>query len=402
MLNRAVIHIKENYVDPSRISERKMIGGAMDEVMRSVPEVLVETENDPQGLPKRITVRVDHAERIFELGDVDNLWQMSFKFKDIFRFVQENLKHFNKFQEIEYAAINGMLKTLDPHSVLMRPEDYREMKLSTKGKFGGLGIVIAIKETHLTVVNPIDDTPASKAGIKQGDRIVQINQDSTVNHPLQDAVDMLRGAPNTKVDIFIVRDGWKAPRKFTLTRANIRIASVDHKLLPDRVGLVRLKNFQNTTDEELGEALDEMKKQGHGLKGLVLDMRGNPGGLLDQAIKVADRFIESGDIVTTVGYGDLYPVTTPGRLAGVLLMIGGVALIGSLAGTLGSFFSPGEEAEAAAGHEADDDPPAGGASPVTLTEATATELLAELQRLRAEVAQLRRAEPGPDSDPGAC
>ena len=304
VLNRAVIHIKENYVDPSRISERKMIGGAMDEVMRSVPEVLVETENDPQGLPKRITVRVDHAERIFELGDVDNLWQMSFKFKDIFRFVQENLKHFNKFQEIEYAAINGMLKTLDPHSVLMRPEDYREMKLSTKGKFGGLGIVIAIKETHLTVVNPIDDTPASKAGIKQGDRIVQINQDSTVNLALQDAVDMLRGAPNTKVDIFIVRDGWKAPRKFTLTRANIRIASVDHKLLPDRVGLVRLKNFQNTTDEELGEALDEMKKQGHGLKGLVLDMRGNPGGLLDQAIKVADRFIESGDIVTTVGYGD--------------------------------------------------------------------------------------------------
>jgi C-terminal processing protease CtpA/Prc len=223
VLNRAVIHIKENYVDPSRISERKMIGGAMDEVMRSVPEVLVETENDAQGLPKRITVRVDQAEQTFDLGDVDNLWQMSFKFKDIFRFVQENLKHFQKFQDIEYAAINGMLKTLDPHSVLMRPDDYREMKLSTRGKFGGLGIVIAIKETHLTVVNPIEDTPASKAGIKAGDRIVQINQDSTVNLALQDAVDMLRGAPN----------------------------------------------------------------------GLVLDMRGNPGGLLDQAVaKVADLFLD--------------------------------------------------------------------------------------------------------------
>jgi carboxyl-terminal processing protease len=304
VLNRAVIHIKENYVDPSRINERKMIGGAMDEVMRSVPEVLVETENDARSLPKRITVRVDQAEQTFDLGDVDNLWQMSFKFKDIFRFVQDNLKHFQKFRDIEYAAINGMLKTLDPHSVLMKPEDYREMKLSTRGKFGGLGIVIAIKETHLTVVNPIDDTPASKAGIKAGDRIVQINQDSTVNLALQDAVDMLRGAPNTKVDIYIVRDNWKAPRKFTLTRANIRIASVDHMLLTDRVGLVRIKNFQNTTDEELGEALEDMKKQAHGLKGLVIDMRGNPGGLLDQAIKVADRFIDSGDIVTTVGYGD--------------------------------------------------------------------------------------------------
>ncbi len=132
--------------------------------------------------------------------------------------------------------------------------------------------------------------------------------------------------------------------------------------------------------------------------------------LVVQAVEPASSgFLTFGDSMwwsivtfTTVGYGDLYPVTTPGRLAGVLLMIGGVALIGSLAGTLGSFFSPGEEAEAAAGHEADDDPPAGGASPVTLTEATATELLAELQRLRAEVAQLRRAEPGPDSDPGAC
>ncbi|MCK6576061.1 S41 family peptidase [Myxococcota bacterium] len=304
VLNRAVIHIKENYVDPSRINERKMIAAAMEEVTRSVPEVLVEAENDKEGRPRRLTVRVDQAEQTFDLGDVDNLWQMSFKFKDVFRFVQENLKHFDRFQEIEYAAINGMLSTLDPHSVLMRPEDYREMKLSTRGKFGGLGIVIAVKDSHLTVVNPIEDTPASKAGIKAGDRIVQINQDSTVNLALQDAVNMLRGAPNTKVDIHIIRDGWKAPKKFTLTRANIRVASVDHKLLPDRVGVVRIKNFQNTTDEELGEALDDLKKKASGLKGLVLDLRNNPGGLLDQAIKIADRFIESGDIVTTVGYGD--------------------------------------------------------------------------------------------------
>ncbi|MBM3275109.1 MAG: PDZ domain-containing protein, partial [Candidatus Sericytochromatia bacterium] len=289
VLNRAVIHIKENYVDPSRINERKMIAAAMEEVTRSVPEVLVEAESDKQGLPNRLTVRVDQAEQTFDMGNVDNLWQMSFKFKDIFRFVQENLKHFDRFQEIEYAAINGMLSTLDPHSVLMRPEDYREMKLSTRGKFGGLGIVIAVKDSHLTVVNPIEGTPASKAGIKAGDHIVQINQDSTVNLALQDAVNMLRGAPNTKVEVHIIREGWKAPKKFTLTRANIRVASVDHKLLSDRVGMIRIKNFQNTTDEELGEALDDLKKKSSGLKGLVLDLRNNPGGLLDQAIKIADR-----------------------------------------------------------------------------------------------------------------
>ena len=304
VLNRAVIHIKENYVDPSRINERKMIGGAMEEVQRSVPELLVDLERDKDGIPQKIVVTVDDARQEFSLAEVDNPWQMCFKFQEIFKFVQAKLKHFEKFQEIEYAAINGMLATLDPHSSLMRPEDYREMKLSTRGKFGGLGIVIAVKEGHLNIVNPIDGTPASKAGLKAGDKIVQIDQDSTVNLALQDAVEMLRGAANTKVDLYVVRDGWKAPRKFTLMRADIRIDSVDHLMLADRVGVIRIKNFQNTTDDELAEALDDLKKQGHGLKGLVLDLRSNPGGLLDQAIKVADRFIESGPIVTTVGYGD--------------------------------------------------------------------------------------------------
>lgn len=304
VLNRAVIHIKENYVDPARISERKMIAGAMEEVQRAVAEILVEVERDENEVPVSLTVRVDEAERTFDLRDVDNLWQMSFKFKDIFRFIQANLKHYDRYQEIEYAAINGMLSTLDPHSVLLRPEDYREMKLSTRGKFGGLGIVISIKDGQLTIVNPIENTPASRAGLKAGDKIVQINMDSTVNMPLSDAVEMLRGPPNTKVDIMVLREGWTKPRKFTLTRANIKIKSVEYKLLAGRVGIVRIRNFQNTTEEELKNALTDLRKRGKGMRGLIIDLRGNPGGLLDQAIKVADLFIESGPIVTTVGYGD--------------------------------------------------------------------------------------------------
>jgi len=303
VLNRAVIHIKENYVDPQRVDERRMIESALDEVQRAVPELLAETEKDASGGPKRVTVRIDDAEQSFDLTDVDNLWHMSFKFKDIFKFIQANLRHFDKFPEVEYAAINGMLSTLDPHSALLRPEDYQEMKASTRGKFGGLGIVVSLRDGHLTVVNPMPDTPATRAGIKAGDRIVQIGQDSTINMVLQDAVDLLRGEPETPVDLWIVRSGWKSPRKFALTRANIKVRSVDAMLLADRVGWVRIKNFQSSTDTELGQALDELAKSGP-LRGLVLDLRDNPGGLLDQAIKVADRFIEKGAIVTTVGYGD--------------------------------------------------------------------------------------------------
>lgn len=303
ILNRAVVNIKENYVDPSRINERKMIGAAMQEVQRAIAELLVEVEKDSEDVPTRITVRVNAAEAAFDLSDVSDLWQLSFKFKDIFTFIQQNLEHHDKLQDIEYAAINGMLSTLDPHSVLMRPEHYREMKLSTRGKFGGLGIVISVRDGQLTVVNPIDDTPASRAGLKAGDKVVQIGFDSTVNMALSDAVDMLRGAPNTAVTIWISREGWAKPRKFVLERADIKVKSVTYKQLPDRVGLVRVRNFQNTTFTELKGALAKMAKKAP-LKGLVLDLRGNPGGLLDQAIKMSDLFIESGPLVTTVGYGN--------------------------------------------------------------------------------------------------
>lgn len=305
ILNRAVIHIKENYVDPDRINERKMLGAAMEEVQRAVAELLVEVERDAEGVPHALTVRIDEASRRFDLTDVSNLWKMSFKFKDIFRFIQDNLRHHTRLQDIEYAAINGMLSTLDPHSVLLRPEDYREMKLSTRGKFGGLGIVISIRDGHLTIVNPIEDTPASRAGLRAGDRITQIGEDSTINMALSDAVDMLRGEPDTKAVLWILRDGWKKARKFELTRADIKVKSVASMLLDGGVGLVRLENFQNTTFDELRAAMRRLEKQARGeLKGLVIDLRGNPGGLLDQAIRIADLFVQSGPLVTTVGFGE--------------------------------------------------------------------------------------------------
>jgi carboxyl-terminal processing protease len=177
------------------------------------------------------------------------------------------------------------------------------MNLSTSGQFGGLGIVISIRDQQLTVINPMPNTPASRAGLKKLDRIVKIGGESTLNMGLNEAVQHLRGAPGTKVTVFIRRDGpdgFQTPRPFELTREIIKVASVEHKLLDGNIGYVRIKQFQANTAKDLDDALADMKRNGE-LKGLVLDLRGNPGGLLEQAARVADKFLTSGPIVATVG-----------------------------------------------------------------------------------------------------
>ncbi len=199
-----------------------------------------------------------------------------------------------------------MLKTLDPHSVFMSPEAYREMNLSTSGQFGGLGIVISIRDQMLTIIRPMPDTPAGRAGLKRLDRITKINNESTLNMPLDDAVKRLRGKPGSKVTIWVHRDGqdgWSGSRPFELTREEIHVKSVESRELKPGIGYVRIKQFQSSTSDELHEALAALHKKGP-IKGLVIDLRGNPGGLLDQAAKVADTFLDHGVIVSTVGYSE--------------------------------------------------------------------------------------------------
>src|SRR6185295_6951355 len=182
-------------------------------------------------------------------------------------------------------------------------EAYKEMNLTTSGQFGGLGIVISIRDQQLTVINPMPGTPAFRAGVKKYDRIMKIGGESTLNMGLNEAVQHLRGAPGTKVTVFLRRDGpdgWQTPKPFELTREVIKVASVESKLLADNIGYVRLKQFQANTAKDLDDALLDLKKNGE-LKGLVLDLRGNPGGLLEQAARVSDKFLVSGPIVATVG-----------------------------------------------------------------------------------------------------
>jgi carboxyl-terminal processing protease len=306
VLTKVIHYVKENYVDPKRVRPKEMLVAALEAVEKSVPDVLVDG-NAEQG---RVRVNVNGKLKEFDIGHVDSLWKMSFTLKDIFDFISRTMRPVEDSREVEYAAVNGMLQTLDPHSLLLRPELYREMKLTTKGEFGGLGFVIQMREGVLTVVKVLPKTPAFRAGIKKDDQIVRIGEESTVNMDLNEAVSKLRGPVDSKVTISVNRKGWDKPQQMTVTRALITIESVQSKLLAQNVGYVRLKNFQGNTTRDLQAALGELAEQAkrggsaQGLRGLVLDLRGNPGGLLDQAIQVSDLFLSSGTIVSTVGLSD--------------------------------------------------------------------------------------------------
>ncbi|SET32088.1 MXAN_5808 family serine peptidase [Stigmatella erecta] len=304
IFTKVILYVKDNYVDPKRVRPKEMMIASLEYVEKSVPDVLVEG-NAETG---KINLNVNGKQQEFDISHVDSLWKMSFTLKDIFDFISKNMRRIEDTRDIEYAAVNGALSTLDPHSVLLRPELYREMKLSTKGEFGGLGFVIQMREGNLTVVRVLPKTPAHRAGIQKDDQIKKIGEESTVSMDLNEAVSKLRGAVDSKIVITVERKGWDKPRVMTLARAMISIESVQHKLLAQNVGYVRLKNFQGNTTRDLESALADLRKQseqkGGPMKGLVLDMRGNPGGLLEQAIQVSDTFLSSGVIVATVGLSD--------------------------------------------------------------------------------------------------
>lgn len=299
-VNATLDHIRKKYVEPERVDPRQMFLGALDMIQLTVPQVIVSHEKNAA----TVTMRVLDQEQSFRVDNVQGHWDVSARLREVFVFLQKHLKGKEvKLPEIEYAAANGMLRTLDPHSVFLSPEAYEEMNVSTSGHFGGLGIVISIRDQMLTVMRPMPETPAGRSGLKRLDRITKINNESTLNMPLSDAVDRLRGEPGSKVTIWVHRDGkdgWTGARPFELVREIIRVNSVEHEALSGSVGYVRIKQFQQTTARELTDALQDLERK-KSLEGLVLDLREDPGGLLDQAGKVVDTFLEEGMIFATVG-----------------------------------------------------------------------------------------------------
>ena len=198
-------------------------------------------------------------------------------------------------KDLIYSAIKGTLRGLDPHSSFLDPESYRDMQVETSGSFGGLGIEITLRDDILTVVAPIEGTPAYRAGLHTGDRIVKIDGLATKDMQLSDAVKRMRGKPGTKVTISIVREGWTEPKDFDIVREQIRVQSVRVHELGDGLGYLRLRQFQEQSPHDLDSALDRLTK--NGMKALILDLRNNPGGLLTAAVEVSEKFIDDGRLV---------------------------------------------------------------------------------------------------------
>jgi carboxyl-terminal processing protease len=198
-------------------------------------------------------------------------------------------------RELIYSAIKGTLRGLDPHSSFLDPESYREMQVETSGSFGGLGIEITLRDDILTVVAPIEGTPAYRAGIQPGDRIIKIDGIVTKDMQLSDAVKRMRGKPGSKVTIAVGREGWTEPKDFDITREQIRVQSVRTHDLSNGIGYLRVRQFQEQTAHDVEAALDKFAKSG--TKAMVLDLRNNPGGLLTSAVEVAEKFLEDGKLV---------------------------------------------------------------------------------------------------------
>ena len=221
-------------------------------------------------------------------------------FTEVLRQIEKSYVEPQEPQELIYGAIKGMVHNLDPHSSFMTKEEYRELMLETKGSFTGIGVEITVKDNVLTVVSPIEGTPAYKVGMKAGDKIIKIENTRTKDMTMMEAVKKIRGPKGTKVNLTIMREGEAKPLELSITRGVIPLISVRQYFLTPEIGYVRISNFQSKTVNDLSAALEEMEKERE-IKGLVLDLRNNPGGLLSQAIEVSDLFLNSGLIVSTKG-----------------------------------------------------------------------------------------------------
>src|SRR5512137_1709196 len=304
VVTKVVLAVQENYVDPRRVNPKSMLAGSLGAVEKTVAEVMVEGDVTAG----KVKVTVGESSREFDVSDVASIFSFRQKLAEIMDFVQDHLVAHKNLGDVEYAAANGMLQTLDPHSVLLEPKNFKEMRLQTRGEFGGLGFVIGMRDGNLTVMKVLKNTPAQRSGIRAKDVISRIEEQSTINMDVQEAVDRLRGKPGTRVNVTVGKAGAE-PRRLAIVREVINVETVPFaKLLDQNVGYVKVAQFSANTTRDLTRAIEQQKAEaaaaGGKLGGLILDLRGNPGGLLEQAISVSDLFLSEGVIVKTVGEGD--------------------------------------------------------------------------------------------------
>ncbi len=296
-------YIGEYYIDNIRINPPEMLKGALNQLQKNAAEILVQFET-----ANRFTVTIGSATKKFSPKSLYTLNDLWLTLREVYTFIEMHYHGSIDPDDLEYLSVDGMLSVLDPHSNILTPKVFNEFKIGTRGKFGGIGIVIGTKDGELTVISPIEGTPAWRAGLKSGDKITQIGEESTINMSLTEAVEILRGDVGTAVNIVVERKGRPAPFTVSLKRAVIKIESVQSTPIKtgDRtVGYIKIKNFQEDTEKEFSKQLAKLKETPD-FAGLVLDLRNDPGGLLDQAVAVVDKFLQEGVIVSTVGANNQY------------------------------------------------------------------------------------------------
>lgn len=260
--------------------------------------------------PRRFACMAACGVWIFSIGvhaqtGGDEVYDKLDVFAQVLQYIQNAYVEKIDTKKLIYGAIRGMLKTLDPHTTFMSPEEFKSMQEDTSGQFGGVGVELELRENALVVVAPMDGTPAARAGVLAGDRIVKIDGAEVKRMDVIEATRRIKGVPGTKVVLTIDREGFESPKDFILIRQRIHTNPIDKSMPLSGYGVIRIRSFQERTERYLLEALKALKKQAGGeLKGLVIDMRNNPGGLLDQAVRVADRFLDDGVIVVIKGRGD--------------------------------------------------------------------------------------------------
>ncbi|MBU1508730.1 PDZ domain-containing protein [Myxococcota bacterium] len=291
MLSTVLLRVKEDYIDPGRMDPQRMFLAAVHVLERTTPEFISSVDGD------EVRVVAGSSEERFHLSEILEPLDLFNAVQQVFQLLARSPDFDPALREID--VINGMLATLDSHTALLPPEVYRELKTGTQGSFSGVGIVVTVKDGYLTVIAPMDGTPAAKAGILPGDRIVRIGDVSVTNTTLSEAVNYLRGKPGTTVSVWIERPSEPQWVHFTLERSIIRLSSVTSQMLPGHIGYVRIRQFSQSTTAELEQHLEKLKADN--ARGLILDLYNNPGGLLHQAEKCADLFLTEGIIYSAVG-----------------------------------------------------------------------------------------------------
>ncbi|MBF0288136.1 MAG: PDZ domain-containing protein [SAR324 cluster bacterium] len=319
LISEVLMRVQLDYVDPQRLDPQLMLKGALSELSQQIPEIYGRlylqwadsTKREPslQQYLEKFTVTeenlllltVERYQQGLSFPRMRRLDHLNELLQAIARYIQTQWTNPDQIQQVEYSLIRGMLAELDPHSALLPRDLYDEFQVNTRGNFGGVGVIVGIRNNQLTIISPIEGTPASKAGLQAMDRIVRIEEENTANMTLTDTVNKLRGEAGTKLTLSIMRKGFTEPQAIQLIREVIHINSIsfhDFKTIQGTIRYIRIKNFQENTDKDLAKKLQDLDH----IKGLIIDVRNNPGGLLDQAVKISDQFLaENKTIVSTVG-----------------------------------------------------------------------------------------------------